>query len=179
MEYVDYIDEILIDVPSIPDSWITAILNVAFKVHASIWYTEMKEIHGRRSWPLWKSKMMQTYSNDKPKERVAEVTKKKNSCKNCGSKDHYANNCPKENKKFYAIEKVPEEGSPKEDSESDYMGHAVREHSYGDKDPKENCLVEYQEETQLAIQNIQLEAGMPQDTEKKTFVNQNKMHRPS
>ncbi|MBW0592511.1 hypothetical protein O181_132226 [Austropuccinia psidii MF-1] len=25
---------------------------------------------------------------DKPRERVAEVTKKKNSCHNCGSKDH-------------------------------------------------------------------------------------------
>ncbi|MBW0591864.1 hypothetical protein O181_131579 [Austropuccinia psidii MF-1] len=32
---------------------------------------------------------------DKPKERVAEVEKKKNSCHNCGSTDHYANNCPK------------------------------------------------------------------------------------
>ncbi|MBW0585823.1 hypothetical protein O181_125538 [Austropuccinia psidii MF-1] len=40
---------------------------------------------------------------DKPRERVAEVTKKKNSCHNCGSKDHYANNCPKEKKKVYSI----------------------------------------------------------------------------
>ncbi|MBW0526217.1 hypothetical protein O181_065932 [Austropuccinia psidii MF-1] len=31
---------------------------------------------------------------DKPKERVAEIAKKKNSCHNCGSTDHYANNCP-------------------------------------------------------------------------------------
>ncbi|MBW0585445.1 hypothetical protein O181_125160 [Austropuccinia psidii MF-1] len=45
----------------------------------------------------------------KPRERVAEVAKKKNSCHNCGSTDHYANNCPKEKKKVYAIEKVPEE----------------------------------------------------------------------
>ncbi|MBW0500664.1 hypothetical protein O181_040379 [Austropuccinia psidii MF-1] len=28
---------------------------------------------------------------EKPRERVAEVTKKKNSCHNCGSTDHYAN----------------------------------------------------------------------------------------
>ncbi|MBW0480144.1 hypothetical protein O181_019859 [Austropuccinia psidii MF-1] len=40
---------------------------------------------------------------DKPRERVAEVTKKKNSCHNCGSTDHYANNCPKARKKFYRI----------------------------------------------------------------------------
>ncbi|MBW0552059.1 hypothetical protein O181_091774 [Austropuccinia psidii MF-1] len=44
---------------------------------------------------------------DKPKERVAEVTKKKNSCHNCGSTDHYAKNSPKAKEKFYAIEKVP------------------------------------------------------------------------
>ncbi|MBW0564418.1 hypothetical protein O181_104133 [Austropuccinia psidii MF-1] len=49
---------------------------------------------------------------DKPKQRVAEVTKKKNSCHNCGSTDHYSKNCPKAKKKVYAIQKVPEEGSP-------------------------------------------------------------------
>ncbi|MBW0483063.1 hypothetical protein O181_022778 [Austropuccinia psidii MF-1] len=31
-----------------------------------------------------------------PRERVAEVTKEKNSFHNCGSTDHSANNCPKE-----------------------------------------------------------------------------------
>ncbi|MBW0509552.1 hypothetical protein O181_049267 [Austropuccinia psidii MF-1] len=36
---------------------------------------------------------------DKPKKRVAEVAKKKNSCHNCGSTDHYANNCLKAKKK--------------------------------------------------------------------------------
>ncbi|MBW0563922.1 hypothetical protein O181_103637 [Austropuccinia psidii MF-1] len=34
---------------------------------------------------------------EKPRERVAEVTKKKNTCQNCSSTDHYANNCPKAN----------------------------------------------------------------------------------
>ncbi|MBW0502909.1 hypothetical protein O181_042624 [Austropuccinia psidii MF-1] len=53
---------------------------------------------------------------EKPKERVAEVAKKKNSCHNCGSTDHYANNCPKAKKKVYAIEKVPEEKFSTEDS---------------------------------------------------------------
>ncbi|MBW0473149.1 hypothetical protein O181_012864 [Austropuccinia psidii MF-1] len=51
---------------------------------------------------------------EKPRERVAEVTKKKNSCHNCGSTDHYANNYPEAKTKVYAIEKVPEEESPTE-----------------------------------------------------------------
>ncbi|MBW0461510.1 hypothetical protein O181_001225 [Austropuccinia psidii MF-1] len=106
---------------------------------------------------------------DKPKERVAEMAKKKNSCHNCGSTDHYANNCPKEKKKFYAIEKVPEEESPTEDSESDSMGDAIREQSDDDQDPREEFLVEYQEETPLEIQDIQLEAGIPQDTANKNL----------
>ncbi|MBW0557758.1 hypothetical protein O181_097473 [Austropuccinia psidii MF-1] len=42
---------------------------------------------------------------DKPREKVAEVAKKKNSCHNCGSTNHYANNCPKAKKQVYAIEK--------------------------------------------------------------------------
>ncbi|MBW0532427.1 hypothetical protein O181_072142 [Austropuccinia psidii MF-1] len=58
---------------------------------------------------------------DKLRERLEEVTKKKNSCHNCGSTDHYANDCPKAKKKVYAIEKVPEEESPTEDSDSDSM----------------------------------------------------------
>ncbi|MBW0489847.1 hypothetical protein O181_029562 [Austropuccinia psidii MF-1] len=44
MELIDYID-----VPSIPDYWITARLNTALKGQDSLWYTEMKEIHGRRN----------------------------------------------------------------------------------------------------------------------------------
>ncbi|MBW0497258.1 hypothetical protein O181_036973 [Austropuccinia psidii MF-1] len=225
MELIDYMVGLLIDVPSIPDYWITAILNTSFRGHASIWYTEMKEIQGRRSLPWWKSQIIQKYSNsswiwqttrsfendkysvdkdpyewclrqskrlkaidpqmniqmrnhklmtqmqgelehavkcrcnhnctldeientlqdirkrtnigknspykrsglkekqpfrvefkDKHRESLAEVAKKKNSCHNCGSADHYANNCPKERKKVYAIEKVPGEESPTEDS---------------------------------------------------------------
>ncbi|MBW0479879.1 hypothetical protein O181_019594 [Austropuccinia psidii MF-1] len=204
MELIDYIDGLFIDLPSIPDYCITARLNTAFKGHASIWYTEMKEIHGKRNRLWWKSQIIQKYSNvdkdpyewclrqskrlkaidpqmniqmrnhklltempgelehavkcrfhqnctlddiantlqdvrkrtnigkyfpykssgfkekqpsrvefkDKPKERVAEVTKKKNSFHNCGSTYHYANNCPKAKKKVYAIEKVPEEEYP-------------------------------------------------------------------
>ncbi|MBW0551929.1 hypothetical protein O181_091644 [Austropuccinia psidii MF-1] len=101
---------------------------------------------------------------DKPRETVAEVEKKKNSCHNCGSTDHYANNCPKAKKKVYAIEKVPEEESPTDDSESDSMGDAIREKYDYDHYPREEFLVKYQEETPLEFQDIQLEAGMPQDT---------------
>ncbi|MBW0544614.1 hypothetical protein O181_084329 [Austropuccinia psidii MF-1] len=61
MELIDYIDGPFINVPSIPDywPWITARLNTAFKGHASIWYTEMKEIHGGENWPWWKSQIIQ------------------------------------------------------------------------------------------------------------------------
>ncbi|MBW0471561.1 hypothetical protein O181_011276 [Austropuccinia psidii MF-1] len=106
---------------------------------------------------------------DKPKERVAEVAKKKNSCQNCGSTDHYANNCPNAKKKVYAIEKVPEEESPTQDSDSDSIGDAIREQSDEEKDPREEFLVEHQDEDPLEIQDIQLEGGMPQDTAKKTL----------
>ncbi|MBW0468109.1 hypothetical protein O181_007824 [Austropuccinia psidii MF-1] len=141
MELIDYIYGLFIDVPSIPDYWITSRLKTAFKANASIWYTEMKEIHGRRNWPWWKSQIIQKYGND-----------------------HYANNCPKEKKNFYAIEKVPEEESPTEDSESESMGDAIREKSDAEQDPREEFLVDYQQEKPLEIQDIQLEAGMPQDT---------------
>ncbi|MBW0555159.1 hypothetical protein O181_094874 [Austropuccinia psidii MF-1] len=241
MELIDYIDVLFIDVPSIPDYWITARLNTAFKGHASIWYTKMKEIHGGRvksskstvmskrlkaidpqmNIQMRNHKLLQQlpgelehavkcrcnqnftlddiantlqditkrtiigkftpYKNsgfkekqpfrvefkDKPNERVAEVAKKKNSCHNCGSTDHYARNCPKAKKKVYAIEKVPEVEFPNEDSESDSMGDVIREQSDDDQDPREEFLVEYQVETPLEIQDIQLEAGMPQDTTNK------------
>ncbi|MBW0507126.1 hypothetical protein O181_046841 [Austropuccinia psidii MF-1] len=101
---------------------------------------------------------------DKPKGRVAEVSKKKNSCHNCRSTDQYANNCPKAKKNVYSIEKVPEEESPTEDSASDSMGDAIREQSDEEQGPREEFLVEYQEETPLEIQDIQLEAGMPQNS---------------
>ncbi|MBW0543141.1 hypothetical protein O181_082856 [Austropuccinia psidii MF-1] len=61
---IDYIYLLFIDVPIIPDYWITSRLNTEFKGHASIWYTEMKEIHGRGSWPWWKSEIIQNYSSD-------------------------------------------------------------------------------------------------------------------
>ncbi|MBW0490606.1 hypothetical protein O181_030321 [Austropuccinia psidii MF-1] len=79
---------------------------------------------------------------DKPREREAELAKKKNSCHSCGPTDHYANNCPKAKKKGYAIEKVPEEESPTEDSDSDSMGDSIREQSDEEKDPREKFLVE-------------------------------------
>ncbi|MBW0517356.1 hypothetical protein O181_057071 [Austropuccinia psidii MF-1] len=278
MDLIDYIDGLLIDVPSIQDCCINARLKAEFKGHASIWYTEIKEIHGRRNWPWWKSQIIQKYRNgtwiwqktmsfendkysvdkhpyewclrqsrkhkaidpqintqmrnkklltqmpgelehggksrcnhnctlvdiantlqdvrkranigkytlyrssgfkekqpfsvdfkDKPRERVAEVEKQKNNCHNCGLTDHYANNCPKENKKFYSIEEVPEEESPTGDSESDSMGDAIREHSDDDQDPREEFLVEYQEENPLEIQDIQLEEGRPGDTANKNL----------
>ncbi|MBW0558377.1 hypothetical protein O181_098092 [Austropuccinia psidii MF-1] len=49
------------------------------------------------------------------------------------------------------------------------MGDAIREQSDEEQDTKEEFLVEYQEETPLEIEEIQLEAGMPQDTENKNL----------
>ncbi|MBW0570123.1 hypothetical protein O181_109838 [Austropuccinia psidii MF-1] len=63
MELIDHIDGLFIDVPSIPYYRITARLTTAFKGHATLWYTEMKEIHGRRNWPWGESKIIQQYSN--------------------------------------------------------------------------------------------------------------------
>ncbi|MBW0588354.1 hypothetical protein O181_128069 [Austropuccinia psidii MF-1] len=74
---------------------------------------------------------------DNPRERVAEVAKKQNSCHNCGSAYHYANNCPKAKIKFYSIEKFPEEESPTEDSDSDSMGDAIRKQSDDDQYTRE------------------------------------------
>ncbi|MBW0506531.1 hypothetical protein O181_046246 [Austropuccinia psidii MF-1] len=100
---------------------------------------------------------------------MAEVAKKKNSCHNCGSTDHYANKCQKAKKNVYAIEEVIEEESPTEDSDSDSMGDATRVKSDDYQDLREEFLVEYQEHTPLEIQDIQLEAGMPQDTVNKNL----------
>ncbi|MBW0484324.1 hypothetical protein O181_024039 [Austropuccinia psidii MF-1] len=117
-------------------------------------------------------KEKQTFRVDfkhKLKERVAEVTKKKNYFHNCGSTDHYSNNCPKAKKKVSAIEQVPEEEYPTADSESDAMGDAIREKSDEDQDPREEFIVEYKEGTQLEIQDIQFEEGMQQETSNKNL----------
>ncbi|MBW0514900.1 hypothetical protein O181_054615 [Austropuccinia psidii MF-1] len=57
-----------------------------------------------------------------------------------------------------------------EDSYSYSMGNVIREQSDDDKDPREEFLVEYQEETKIEIQEIQFEAGMPQDTAKQNLL---------
>ncbi|MBW0521849.1 hypothetical protein O181_061564 [Austropuccinia psidii MF-1] len=47
------------------------------------------------------------------------------------------------------------------------MGDSIREPSDDAQDPREEFPVEYQEETPLEVQDIQLEAGMPHDTANK------------
>ncbi|MBW0462142.1 hypothetical protein O181_001857 [Austropuccinia psidii MF-1] len=49
------------------------------------------------------------------------------------------------------------------------MGDAIRGQYDDDQDPREKFLVEYQEETQIEIQDIQLGSGMPQDTSNKNL----------
>ncbi|MBW0580847.1 hypothetical protein O181_120562 [Austropuccinia psidii MF-1] len=116
---------------------------------------------------------------DKPKERVAEVAKKRNSCHNCGSTDHYANNCPKAEKKVYAIEKVPEEESPTEDSESDSMGDAIREQSDYEQDPREEFLVEYQWEPYWKFRTYSWKQACHRILPTKTCANIHKMPKHS
>ncbi|MBW0494558.1 hypothetical protein O181_034273 [Austropuccinia psidii MF-1] len=55
-----------------------------------------------------------------------------------------------------------------------FMGDAIREQSEEEQDPREQFLVEYQEETSLEIKDIQLEAGMPQDTANKNLCKHTK-----
>ncbi|MBW0502411.1 hypothetical protein O181_042126 [Austropuccinia psidii MF-1] len=55
------------------------------------------------------------------------------------------------------------------DSESDSMGASIRKNSDEDQDPKVEFLLEYQEETPLEFQDIQLEAGIPQDAANKNL----------
>ncbi|MBW0472196.1 hypothetical protein O181_011911 [Austropuccinia psidii MF-1] len=59
--------------------------------------------------------------------------------------------------------------NPPEDAEFNSMGDAIREQSDKEQDPREEFLVEFQEEPPLEIQDIQLEAGMPQDTANKNL----------
>ncbi|MBW0510026.1 hypothetical protein O181_049741 [Austropuccinia psidii MF-1] len=49
------------------------------------------------------------------------------------------------------------------------MGDAIREQSDEEQDQREELLVAYQEDTPLEIQDIQLEAGIPQDTANKNM----------
>ncbi|MBW0530921.1 hypothetical protein O181_070636 [Austropuccinia psidii MF-1] len=101
-------------------------------------------------------------------KRLNQVFEEQHHCKR--EKDyHYANKCTKAKKNVYAIEKVIEEESATEDSESDSMGVVIREKSDEDQAPREEFLVAYQEETPLEIQDIQLEADMPQDTANKNL----------
>ncbi|MBW0479814.1 hypothetical protein O181_019529 [Austropuccinia psidii MF-1] len=63
MRLIDYIDELLIDVPTIPDCWIAARLDKEFKGQPTMWCTQMKEIHGRGKWKWWNILIIQNYSN--------------------------------------------------------------------------------------------------------------------
>ncbi|MBW0480039.1 hypothetical protein O181_019754 [Austropuccinia psidii MF-1] len=72
-------------------------------------------------------------------------------------------------RKSIPLSKSRRRRNPTEDSESESMGDAIREQSDDDQHKKEEFLVEYQEETQIKIQHIQLEAGMKQDTANKNL----------
>ncbi|MBW0542920.1 hypothetical protein O181_082635 [Austropuccinia psidii MF-1] len=123
--------------------------------------TNIRKFNPYKSSGFKEKKPSRVEFKEKPKERVAEMEKKKNACHNCGSTDHYANNCPKAKKKEY----------PTEDYESESMGDEIRDKSDDYQDPREEFLAEYQEETPLEIQEIQLEAGMHWKLPKRTCAN--------
>ncbi|MBW0467441.1 hypothetical protein O181_007156 [Austropuccinia psidii MF-1] len=102
---------------------------------------------------------------------MKEIVSGRNHLSGLTTKTNQGKRCQKEKKKNYAIEQVPEEDT-QEDSESDSMGDSIRENSDDDQEPIERFLVEYQEETQLEFQDIQLEVGLPQDTSYKSLCKQ-------
>ncbi|MBW0497055.1 hypothetical protein O181_036770 [Austropuccinia psidii MF-1] len=177
MEPIDYIEELSIDVPSIPDYWITSRLNKAFEGHASIWYAKMKEINYRRNWPCWKSQIIQKYSlgtwiwqkTIQTRRKGGRSGKKEKFLSQLWFNRRLCKQLSKGKEKSLYLEKVPAEEFPTEDSASDSMGDAIREHYDDDQDLREELLVEYTEETQLEIQDIQFEAGMPPDTANKNL----------
>ncbi|MBW0469124.1 hypothetical protein O181_008839 [Austropuccinia psidii MF-1] len=123
--------------------------------------------------PAVKFRCNQNFTLDEISNTLQDIRKRTN----IGKYSPYKSSGLKEKKTFgveskknvYAIDKVPEEESPTEDSESDSMGDSIKEQIDEKKDPIEEFLVEYQEETPLELQDIQLEAGMPQDTANKNL----------
>ncbi|MBW0527705.1 hypothetical protein O181_067420 [Austropuccinia psidii MF-1] len=155
--------ELFYDLNRISENDIANTLQVLWK-RTNIWrYSPYKSSGFKEEQPF------RVEFKDKPRERVAEVAKKKNSHHNCGSTDNYANNCSKAKNKVYAIEKVPEGEYPTEDSESDSIIDSIREQSDDGHYPREELLVENQEEKPLEIQDIQLKEGMPQNTANKNL----------
>ncbi|MBW0531405.1 hypothetical protein O181_071120 [Austropuccinia psidii MF-1] len=63
-------------------------------------------------------------------------------CNHICTLDDISNNLQDAKKKFYAIEKVPEEEFSTEDPESDSMGDAIREKPDDEQYPREELLVE-------------------------------------
>ncbi|MBW0465610.1 hypothetical protein O181_005325 [Austropuccinia psidii MF-1] len=106
---------------------------------------------------------------NKPRERMAEVAKKKKFFSQLWFNRPLCQQLSKGKEKGYSIEKVSGEESPQEYYDPDSMGDAIREPCDDDQDPREELLVEDQEETPPEIQDIQLEAGMPPDTANKSL----------
>ncbi|MBW0571792.1 hypothetical protein O181_111507 [Austropuccinia psidii MF-1] len=199
MELIDDINRLFIDLPRVPEYWIISGLNTAFKGHASLWYTEMKETmaekngHGGRVKSSKSTVMMRNHKllTQEPGElqhavkyicgQNCTLDDIANALQDVGKRTNIAKYTPYKSSGFIekqtfkakttvcAIEKVPEEESPTEDSDANSMGDLIREKSDDDQDPREEFLVEYQEETPLKILDIQLEAGMPQDTANKNL----------
>ncbi|MBW0530779.1 hypothetical protein O181_070494 [Austropuccinia psidii MF-1] len=154
MELIDYIVGLFTDVPSIQDYWITSRLNTAFKGHASIWYTEMKEIHGKRNLPWIRTSIgrYNTHSTADNREKPTleakeahdseyEITTRFHSFE---SPNHYAENPPKDREEIFASQEETRKDQECHESDSDSVGNGCGNNSYSESNPHEEYLVDFE-----------------------------------
>ncbi|MBW0529680.1 hypothetical protein O181_069395 [Austropuccinia psidii MF-1] len=73
------------------------------------------------------------------------------------------------NKNIYDIKELPREEPQTENYDSDSMGKSLRKDSEEEQDLIEEHMVEYQDEPQIEVQDIELEEGMKQETTNKSL----------
>ncbi|MBW0475355.1 hypothetical protein O181_015070 [Austropuccinia psidii MF-1] len=99
---------------------------------------------------------------------MKEVTKKKSYCHNCGSTATILTTFQRKKRKFIPLKKSQRKKS-KQTSLNLTLLIIPSENCDYDQCSIEQFLIKYQEETKLKKKDIQLEAGLPQDTESKSL----------
>ncbi|MBW0528453.1 hypothetical protein O181_068168 [Austropuccinia psidii MF-1] len=149
MELIDYIDGLLIDVPSIPDYWITTRLNTALKVHASIRYNTHSTGDNREN-PTLEAKE----THDSESEITIEFD-------NCESPNHYADNFPKNREEILEREKETRKDQEGHESDSDSVSDGCGNDSYSEPNPNEEYLVEFKSHGTKEIGSVHLKRRKP------------------
>ncbi|MBW0588375.1 hypothetical protein O181_128090 [Austropuccinia psidii MF-1] len=161
MELIDYIDGLFTDVPSIPDYWITARLNTAFKGNARDLEHEVKcrcskestldeisttlqEVRIRTS--IGRYNNHSTGDNRENPTLEAKETHDSDSeittgFQNCESPNHYAENSPKDREEIFAREEETRKDQEGHESDSDSVGNGCGNNSYSEPNPHEEYLV--------------------------------------